>query len=253
MKLGRLIGEARGVLGDLSRGSSRAQEFETQAEAERLIRKELLRFIRDYRSDQAHLVRMVMRLQTLIEAARQVVGRAKTEILLSTPWIEVRDYIEPPHGQYTFVHEPKTHGRRVAVLPFRDNDDGSRAYLMRSEGVVPWMDEPQMRGVLIPCALTGGMEDPTELPVDAALREIAEETGFVLPPDRLVDLGHCRATKCMSTRYYLFGADVTGLLPKLATTDGTGGENGCRVLWTRTPQQYLDPIAGMMWARLQAR
>jgi 8-oxo-dGTP pyrophosphatase MutT (NUDIX family) len=34
-----------------------------------------------------------------------------------------------------------------------------------------------------------GHADPDERPIDAALRELVEETGIVLPPERLKDLG----------------------------------------------------------------
>jgi 8-oxo-dGTP pyrophosphatase MutT (NUDIX family) len=192
-------------------------------------------------------------LAKLIETARSALqGKGTLKTLFGeSPWIQVVDYQEPPHGQYTYVHEPRTNGQRVAVLPFRD-EVGGRSYLMRAEGVVPWMDnKPQMRGKLIPCALTGGMEDPEETPSDAAMREMQEEAGLVIPPNRLIDLGVTRTVKCLSTVYHLFGADVTGVLPKLATTDGSGGEDGCRILWTRRPQDYHDAIASVMWARLQ--
>lgn len=195
-------------------------------------------------------------LTKLVLEARQALGTVTEQmrgirVLLQNPWVEVRNLEEPGLPPYTYVHEPKTRGQRVAVLPFRDQDDGVRTYLLRTEPVVPWMDEPSWRGERLPCALTGSMDKPHEAPQEAALREIAEETGFVLPPDRLVPLGHCCSVKCLSTRYHLFGADTTGLLPKLAPTDGTPGEERCGVIWTRTPQRYLDPIAGMMWARLQ--
>lgn len=195
-----------------------------------------------------------MTFASLIETARSALteGKGRVKALFDgNPWIKVVDYEEPPHGQYTYVYEPKTNGQRVAVLPFRDTENG-REYLMRAEGVVPWMDDsPQMRGKLIPCALTGGMEDPEEPPFDAAVRELGEETGFVIPPNRIIDLGQTRTVKCLATVYHLFGADVTGLLPKLATSDGSGGEDGCRILWAKRPQDHHDAIASVMWARLQ--
>jgi len=171
------------------------------------------------------------------------------KILLPNKWCEVVDYTEEGQGQYTYIREPNTNGQRVAVLPFDRGEEGIK-FLMRAEPVVPWMDEPRMRGPLIPCAVTGGMEDPAEDPADAALREMAEETGFALPASRLVDLGQTRTVKCLSTVYHLFGADVTGLTPKFATTDGTVGESGCRIVWTRTPHHHPCAIASTMYARL---
>jgi 8-oxo-dGTP pyrophosphatase MutT (NUDIX family) len=170
------------------------------------------------------------------------------KILFPNKWCEVVDYTEEGQGQYTYVREPNTHGQRVAVLPF-DRGEVIK-FLMRAEPVVSWMDEPHLREPLFPCAVTGGMEDQREDPADAALRELAEETGYALPQDRLVDLGQTRTVKCLSTVYHLFGADVTGLMPKLSTTDGTIGESGCRIVWTRTPHHHGCAIASTMFARL---
>ncbi len=191
-------------------------------------------------------------LAQLIHSARDALrehGERALKILLPNKWCEVIDYQEEPYGQYTYVREPGTNYRRVAVLPFDRAEDGI-IFLMRAEPVVPWMDNPRMREPLIPCAVTGGMEDKGEDPVHAALRELAEETGYDLPQDRLVDLGQTRTVKLLSTVYHLFGADVTGLSPKLATSDGTGGEDGVRIVWTKTPHHHLCAIASTMYARL---
>jgi len=191
------------------------------------------------------LTRDFLRRSGILENAERVL-----KVLFPNKWCEIVDYREEPYGQYTYIREPNTHGQRVAVLPFDRGEDGSVKFLMRAEPVVPWMDEPKMREPLLPCAVTGGMEDQNEDPAAAALREMAEETGYLLPQERLVDLGQTRTVKCLSTIYHLFAADVTDLLPKLSTTDGTIGESGCRIVWTKTPHHHQCAIASTIYARL---
>ena len=175
-------------------------------------------------------------------------GERALKVMFPNKWCEVVDYTEEGEGQYTFIREPNTNGQRVAVMPF--DQGGPIKFLMRAEPVVPWMDEPRMREPLFPCALTGGMEDPNEDPADAAMRELGEETGYVIEQSRLVDLGQTRTVNCLSTVYHLFAADVTGMLPKMVYTDGTPGEDGCRIVWTRTPHHHGCAIASTMFARL---
>lgn len=60
-----------------------------------------------------------------------------------------------------------------------------------------------------------GLQDPGESAVEAAVRELREETGLVVPPDALSDLGRFdyRRDKAL----HLFRLDVDAELPDLAS------------------------------------
>lgn len=163
-------------------------------------------------------------------------------------WISIHD-LDGRGGGYTFVHEPRVSGR-VAVLPFRASSAGL-SYLMRRERVSPWASPPTLDCDLIPCAITGGMDHGGETPRACAAREMREEVGLVVPEADVIDLGPTFTIKCVDTVYHLFAADVTGVDPVFAPSDGTAGERGCRAFWTPRPHLYQDVIATACWARLQ--
>lgn len=81
----------------------------------------------------------------------------------------------------------------LVVEPFGAGDDA-----VGGVGIVPVLDGSVvlLRTFRHPIAaelveIPGGFVDPGEEPAAAALRELAEETGFVCPPEALVPLGFC--------------------------------------------------------------
>jgi len=164
--------------------------------------------------------------------------------LTENKWLNLREMKVPRIGinGYVFSHEVRCRGKIVAVLPFRRYPDGSVEVLLRTEIVPPWSLSPQ------PCAVTGGCDHEGEAPIAVGLRELKEEAGYSL--NRLMGLGTCRGTKSTDTTYYLFAADVSGVVPGKAEGDGSALEASGGTKWSTQPEGCNDPLVGIMYARL---
>ena len=170
------------------------------------------------------------------------------EELFDNEWLSLRVIKWPERGidGYVYAHEKRCHGKIVAVLPFRRTPGGFQV-LLRVETVPAWGMAQQ------PCSLTGACDHPDEPVVEVAERELAEESGYVVPAEDLISLGTCRAAKSLDTVYYLFAADVTGLVPGEASGDGSQIEQEATTTWVGDPSGCQDPLVSVMWSRLLAR
>jgi 8-oxo-dGTP pyrophosphatase MutT (NUDIX family) len=109
-------------------------------------------------------------------------------------------------------------GSIVAVLGYKETDEGI-LFVGRFESV-PCHDD-KMKLV----SLTGMMEEGED-PKEAAVREMAEESGVEIDKDDLIDLGTVKPAKAMDTTFYLFGVDIGDKTPEKGPGDGSSGEKG---------------------------
>lgn len=143
-----------------------------------------------------------------LEDAAAEINRIATEpvryvYLHKNPWLSLKKMYGPT-GEYVFSHEERCNGKIVAILPYKNTEEG-QMYLARSEFTPPWSSEINFMS-----SITGGV-DAGENPPEAACRELREETGYSVPVETLVPLGTCHGAKSSDTVYYLFAVDVTGL------------------------------------------
>ncbi|MEH1124751.1 NUDIX domain-containing protein [Micromonospora sp. CPCC 206061] len=110
----------------------------------------------------------------------------------------------------------------VAVLPFRGLPVGGWEVLLTDEVVPAWHGQGLS-------AITGTPESAD--PVDDAVRELAEETGYEVAADELISLGHVYASKGSSSRYVMYAVDVTECEPGVATGDGSPIESAATPVW----------------------
>lgn len=171
---------------------------------------------------------------------------AVDETLHENEWLSLKRLRVPSAqvGGYVYSHETRCNGRIVAALPFRIARPPKGAdFLLRVEVTPCWGVEP------VASAVTGGVDDDENC-VDAILRELREETGFAVPPARLIDLGAVRGSKSTDTVYSLYAAPVDELEQYDLIGDGSPLEDRASVRWTEHPWESDDPLCGLMWARL---
>ena len=165
---------------------------------------------------------------------------SKDRELYHGEWLSVRRTA----GDYEYVHQQKMGGEAVAVLGYVSS------WLLGRFEICPAHGE--RRPTL--CALTGGIE-PGESPVEAAVRELQEESGFAVPLNSVRELGRpVRPSKASDTVIHLFTAPIKTELVDgdfFGPGDGSEGEEGafCRFVHLRDALDSKDPLLATMAAR----
>ncbi len=160
--------------------------------------------------------------------------------LYANPWLSLKTVVAPEKGigGYVFSHEESCQGIKVAVLPYRKTTSGMQ-FLVKSEVTPCWGLDP------VKSAVTGGYEG--EDVKQDAVREMLEETGYLITEHMLQDLGTCYASKSADTVYHLFAVDVTDLEQGEALGDGTRLESEALCFWL-----FLKDTAEIQDAQFQA-
>jgi 8-oxo-dGTP pyrophosphatase MutT (NUDIX family) len=163
--------------------------------------------------------------------------------LFETPFVSLID-----REGYVFVHESRSDGKIISLLPFR-RTRGRREYLARVEIC------PAHTVELTPerYSITGGVEKG-HTPAQTAVIEALEEAGYSISESELIDLGMVRPTKSADTTAYLFAVDVTGKSAVKAMGDGSKWEQDATTEWLRLGDavQVQDPLFVTAIARLTA-
>jgi 8-oxo-dGTP pyrophosphatase MutT (NUDIX family) len=119
-------------------------------------------------------------------------------------------------------------------------------------------------GRLLLCHVTGtrawdipkGLQDPGETTLEAAIRELFEETGLAFAPERFIDLG--RVAYRSDKHLHLYRVDVGDTLPDLSHLACTSFFPH-RVTGKPTPEAdgfrwaTRDEVARLCWPRMAAR
>lgn len=151
-------------------------------------------------------------------------------ILFQNKWVTVID-----RDGYTLVHGA---GNAVAVLPFRGGQSttADQEFLARIEPCPPHGPKPHL------CALTGGIEGREE-PVDAAVRETFEESGFRVTREQMIRLGIVWPSKLSTTIMHLFAVDVSAAPWEPPPGDGTTYEAQSSTVWLPYEKASMVPDA----------
>lgn len=171
------------------------------------------------------------------------------ENLYANEWLSLKRIVAPERGVsgYVFSHESSCQGRKVAILPYRDPDDGPREYLLKSEMTPCWGFDQVLS------AITGGYEGGDI--ADDAVREMLEETGYTITVGELIPLGESYASKSADTVYTLYSVDLTGRVQGEAIGDGTRLESESATYWVTAEHlaEIWDPHVSVMYVRLCAQ
>lgn len=114
----------------------------------------------------------------------------------------------------------------VAILPIRINEEGKIEVLANLEFVPAWATYEDDRHVV---CVTGGVDEGEHL-MDAASRELAEETGYVVKPEHFQLLGSTFANKALASPVYCVLVDLSGA-EKSDTDPGDGIEELIETRW----------------------
>lgn len=167
----------------------------------------------------------------------------KDRAIFKGDWLTIRRTAD----DYEYVTQSRMGREAVAILGYVSS------WLLGRFEVCP------AHGDLRPelCALTGGIE-PGEDPVDAALRELYEESGFRGDRHRVRRLGQpVRPSKASDTIIHLFTVPLDAKTVEgkfYGPGDGTEGEKGafCRFVHFSEAVNSKDPILAAMAARRTA-
>jgi len=158
------------------------------------------------------------------------------------PFLSIRQ-----RENYSYLHMNRTNGLLVGLLPFRKTDSGYE-YLERIE-ICPAhsMDYE-------PCAITGGVL-PDRTPIQMAIQELKEESGYSGQKEEFIELGTVRPSKQSDTLTYLYAIDVTDKKQGSIDGDGSHYETGAGVRWSdyATILDNKDPLLLVMISRLHAK
>lgn len=170
------------------------------------------------------------------------------EILHHNAWLSLWSAAKPEAGVdgYIFSHETSCDGRIVAILPFREVILGGDAleFLVKNEMTPCWGFHKELSSI------TGCYEG--EDIAEDAIREMLEETGYVIHKDELLDLGESFASKSSDTIYQLYSVNLTGKVPGEAIGDGSRIESESEAVWVSYDKLFTlkDPQIHVMFLRL---
>lgn len=177
----------------------------------------------------------------------------ETTQLYKNKWLSLNNITFPERNVpgYVFSREESCDGKKVAVLPYRYDEDGEMELLLRKEYTPCWSED------LVISSITGGVEK--EGPFHTVLEELKEEAGFMSlaqeePEARIQELGTCFGVKSTDTVFYLYAVNVQDLDQDEPTTaDLQEKESHC--FWVKdfnigkTIPEIGDPILAMLLIR----
>lgn len=169
------------------------------------------------------------------------------KVLCKTKWASLRRMIDPKNGvhAYDYLHEESCDGKKVSILPYRDNN-GKREFLLRNEITPCWGMKPVISSI------TGGVENDN--PRDTAVMEMAEEAGYEISKKDLVFLDKTFGTKSCDNVYFIFTIDLTGKEKTLdASGDGSEIEKKAHCFWSDTIEGAVDPLVHVAYYGINSK
>lgn len=166
----------------------------------------------------------------------------KEETLYENKWISLKKIVSDEHHDYIFSHETSCNGKKVAILPFKEENDHIW-YLVRDEVTPCWRGDKKVIS-----SITGGVDEDDIR--DVVIKEMQEEAGYSIQRKDLMYLGQCFGTKSCDTVYHLYAVNLTGKLKTIVTTnDPLEAKAGCR--WTMNAvEQAEDPLVYVLFIKL---
>lgn len=167
--------------------------------------------------------------------------------LHSNKWISLLCMRNPSKHIYEYIYSTETRCKGiVAFIPFRLNGDIIEV-LIRYEATPCWDGDRQVGS-----SFTGGI-DHNSTPVETAIKEIKEETGYSVDKTELISLGQTFGIKSSDTIYHLYAVDLSHKDSPTELTVETELEQFSFNKWSQLSQTVNcipDAIYGMLAFRL---
>jgi 8-oxo-dGTP pyrophosphatase MutT (NUDIX family) len=171
------------------------------------------------------------------------------KILFRNKWVSLFDY-----NGYVYSEETRCGGHIISILPFKriyENGHHVLKFLLHKELTPAWKNS----GISLPNnhyfinSITGGVEHLENIKEDA-LRELAEEAGYVIEPDKMISLGTSFGSKSNNTIYHYFTCDLTDVPKKDAVGDGSEMEAKEYCEWFSNIDNADDPLVYVAWSKI---
>jgi hypothetical protein len=145
-------------------------------------------------------------------------------------------------NNYTYSHQET--GDTISILVF-DSSKPNQIYGRFEEC-------PAHQDGISLCSITGTI-DHNEDPIDAAQRELLEESGYDAQRQDIITLGTVRIYKASDATVHLYAIDVKGLTPSTPKGDGSIHEAQAYCKWVsdRDAINCKDPLMATLIARLR--
>jgi 8-oxo-dGTP pyrophosphatase MutT (NUDIX family) len=185
----------------------------------------------------------------------RITPNESTEILKSTDFLSLRKVVSPEKGVngYYYSHEDRCNGHIVSILPFRFISDDVYCKPSNEKEI-----EFLLRHEITPCwninqhtisSITGGVDKGNTVE-ETVIIEMKEETGYIVHPINLIDLGVTYGIKSSDTIYHLYAVDLSGMTKGEVTTDGSSLEQNAFCEWKFEVSEAVDPMVYTSFYRL---
>ncbi len=142
---------------------------------------------------------------------------SRDKVLWENEWLRVKER----DGWYTYYSQVKGN-EGVAILGFNS---------LNNHVLVRYEHTPCHGDGLRMTSLTGMRDKPGESRKATAIRELREESGYVVKERSLLSLGSVYCSKASDYKLYLFAVDLLGHTQGPIIGDGTRGEKDATVEW----------------------
>ena len=165
------------------------------------------------------------------------------KVLFENKWVRVLER----DNWYTYTQDTASNSGVSLLVINEDNQ-----VLIRQEHC-PIHDDLFDSKKLVETSVTGTVEKD-ETPLECAVKELREETGYVRSPEEFLELGWVYPTKQSNFKQYHFAIWVKGDPDKPIKGDGTRGEKGARTKWVDVSyaSSLHDPSIPSMIAKLMS-